>query len=68
MGKKGKGKKEEKTPIKKIQVEVASDFHKAVRIKALAEDTTISEVVRELLASWLSEGDWEEKAEGEDKW
>lgn len=71
----GKKKEEKKTPQKKIQVEVSNEIHKAVKVKALTQDTTVSEVVRKLLLSWLKEkpeaggeGEWEEESEGKDKW
>ena len=39
--------------IKRIMVRVPADLHKAVRIKAVKEGRTVSEVIREFLEEWV---------------
>ncbi|GAF87920.1 unnamed protein product, partial [marine sediment metagenome] len=39
----------------KLTILMPKELHIAVKVKAAKEDTTISEVVRELLRQWLEE-------------
>lgn len=41
--------------MKKFSINVDEEFHREVKIEATRQDTTIAEVVKQLLKKWLEE-------------